>query len=133
MLNRIGALNWALINHRSNVSTTLSKLVYLVGTKAKLKFEEYVFNQTLKHADSYVVKLPIEFPCLLTNIILSQYLEIIDSQEAQSKRVDPMIFDKKLFMGTHVLDIELSRHQRNVAGGILLHYLNTPEKRLLKS
>lgn len=44
ILNRVGAINWEPTNHRSSVSTTLAKLIYLVGTKATLNFEEYVFN-----------------------------------------------------------------------------------------
>jgi hypothetical protein len=62
VLNRIEAANWAPFNHTSRISTGLAKYVYLVGTHAKFDFGAYVFDQTIKHADSYVVKLPIVFP-----------------------------------------------------------------------
>lgn len=53
---------------------------------------------------------------MLTSIILNQYPNIIYSQEAQIERAGPLTFSKKLFIGTHTLDIELSRHQRHAAG-----------------
>lgn len=38
-------------------------------TKAKLDFGEYVFDQTMKQTETYVVKLPIAFPNVITKIV----------------------------------------------------------------
>ncbi|MCH84473.1 envelope-like protein, partial [Trifolium medium] len=56
ILNRIGAANCAPTNHRSGITPMLAKLIFLIGTKGKLNFGEYVFNQTMKHADSFAAR-----------------------------------------------------------------------------
>ncbi|XP_057418549.1 uncharacterized protein LOC130712747 [Lotus japonicus] len=76
LLNRIGAANWFPTNHSSHISTGLAKLVYLIGTKSPFDFGAFVFKQTMKHADTLAVKLPIAFPSLISEIILSQHPEI---------------------------------------------------------
>ncbi|MCI64265.1 envelope-like protein, partial [Trifolium medium] len=40
----IGAANWAPTNHSSGTTPALAKLIFLIGTKAKLDFGEYVFE-----------------------------------------------------------------------------------------
>jgi len=41
-----------------------------------MDFGAYIFEQTIKHAKTDVVKFPIAFPTLLCNIILDQYPSI---------------------------------------------------------
>lgn len=110
ILNRIGASNWAPTNHIFSITTTLATLIFLIGTKSNLNFGDYVFDQTMKHVDSFVFKPPIDFPCLLTGIILSQYPMIIRPQEIPSKKGRSVTLNKKLFVGTHVLDIVVPQH-----------------------
>ncbi|KAL5153506.1 hypothetical protein HKD37_19G053036 [Glycine soja] len=62
ILHRIGAANWVPTNHTSTVATGLGKFLYAVGTKSKFNFGNYVFDQTVKHSESFAVKLPIAFP-----------------------------------------------------------------------
>ncbi|KAK2381627.1 hypothetical protein QL285_069218 [Trifolium repens] len=104
-LNRIGAANWASTNHGSGITHMLAKMIYLIGTKRKLNFGDHVFNQTMKHAETYAVKLPIAFPCLITGMILRQYPNILYSNEVPTKKPQILSFDYKLFAGTHVPDI----------------------------
>jgi hypothetical protein len=61
----------------------------------------------LNHADTYVVKLPIAFPCLLTELILSQHPDILKEQEHQVPSGPPLTVSYRLFTGTHVQDIVL--------------------------
>ncbi|KAK2356929.1 hypothetical protein QL285_094246 [Trifolium repens] len=105
ILNRIGAANWAPTNHGSGITPMLAKMIYLIGTNKKINFGDHVFNQTMKHADTYVVKLPIAFPCLITGMILRQYPNILYPDEAPTKKPQVLSFDYKLFAGTHVSDI----------------------------
>ncbi|KAK2363204.1 hypothetical protein QL285_088211 [Trifolium repens] len=105
ILNRIGAANWAPTNHGSGITPMLAKMIYLIGTKKKINFGDHVFNQTMKHADTYVVKLLIAFPCLITRMILRQYPNILYPDEAPTKKPQVRSFDYKLFAGTHVPDI----------------------------
>ena len=83
----------------------LAKMVYLIGTKKKINFGDHVFNQIMKHADTYAVKLPIAFPCLITGMILRQYPNIMYPDEAPTKKPQVLSFYYKLFAGTHVPDI----------------------------
>jgi hypothetical protein len=111
ILNRFGAANWAPTNYGSCITPLLAKLIYLIGTKRSLNFGEHVFNLTMKHADSFAVKLPIVFPCLITGIILNQHPDILQPEEVQSKKPFSLSFDYKLFAGSHVPDIVISKAQ----------------------
>lgn len=82
-----------------------------------MNFGEYVFEQTTKHVDSFAVKLPISFPCLITRIILNQHPEVFHPQETPNKNVTPLTLDKKLFTGTYVLYIVMTKHQGQIVGG----------------
>ncbi|KAK2354968.1 hypothetical protein QL285_092426 [Trifolium repens] len=105
ILNRIGAANWAPTNHGSGITPMLAKVIFLIGTKKKLNFGDHVFNQTMKHAETYAVKLPIAFLCLITGMILRQYPNILYPDEAPTKKPQDLSFDYKLFVGTYVPDI----------------------------
>jgi len=47
ILNRIAAANWVSTTHSSNIATWLGKFVYVVGSKAKMDFCAYIFEQTV--------------------------------------------------------------------------------------
>lgn len=98
VLNRIGEANWAPTNHVSSITTTLANLIFQIGSKAKLNFGAYVFEQNLEHDASFNVKLPITLPCLLNGIILNQHPEVVNPKEAQSKKAVPLTYDYKLFI-----------------------------------
>ena len=51
--------------------------------------------------------MPIAFPCLLSEMILSQHPHILRGNEAQLPKGTPLNFDYRLFAGTHVQDIEV--------------------------
>ncbi|KAL2974604.1 hypothetical protein AAZX31_14G113800 [Glycine max] len=105
ILHRIGAANWVPTNHTSTVATGLGKFLYAVGTKSKFNFGNYIFDQTVKHSESFAVKLPIAFPTVLCGIMLSQHPNIINYTDSVMKRESPLSLHYKLFEGTHVSDI----------------------------
>ncbi|XP_057443218.1 uncharacterized protein LOC130735136 [Lotus japonicus] len=105
ILNRIGAANWAPTTHSSDVSSGLAKLIYLVGTQTQFDFGEYVFAQTMKHAETFAVRLPISFPCLICGIILSQHPQILLDDEVPSKKASLLTIDSRLLAGAHVSDV----------------------------
>ncbi|XP_057452469.1 uncharacterized protein LOC130744298 [Lotus japonicus] len=106
--SKIGAANWLATNHTSSITPPLAKLIFWIGTRAKMDFGQHVFEQTSKHACSYAVKLPIMFPCLITELILQQHPSILQADEAPSKKGLPLNFDYRLFAGTHVPDIVMN-------------------------
>jgi hypothetical protein len=69
--------NWAPTNHSLGITSTLAKLIYFIGAGKKVNFGKHVFEQTMKHVETNVVKLPIAFSSLITEIILSQYSSIL--------------------------------------------------------
>ncbi|XP_050890056.1 uncharacterized protein LOC127095402 [Lathyrus oleraceus] len=105
MLHKIGVANWVPTNHKSTVAVMLGKFMYAVGTKAKFDYGSYIFDQTLKHAGSFSVKGPIAFPSLICGIVLNQFPNILTENDSVKKRDNPMSFNHKLFLGTHVPDI----------------------------
>ena len=86
MLNKIGAANWVPTTHSSDIATCLGRFIYAVGTRTKMDNGRYVFDQTMRHAKSDAVKLPIAFPTLLCKIILSQHPNIVSAADLPMKR-----------------------------------------------
>ncbi|KAH1254259.1 hypothetical protein GmHk_04G010733 [Glycine max] len=105
ILHRIGTANWVPTNHTSTVATGLGKFLYAVETKSKFNFGNYIFDQTVKHSESFAVKLPIAFPTVLCGIMLSQHPNILNNIDSVKKRESALSQHYKLFEGTHVPDI----------------------------
>ncbi|KAL5141527.1 hypothetical protein HKD37_09G024856 [Glycine soja] len=118
ILHRIGAANWVPTNHTSTVATGLGKFLYAVGTKSKFNFGNYIFDQTVKHSESFAVKLPIAFPTVLCGIMLSQHPNILNYTDSVMKRESPLSLHYKLFEGTHVPDI-VSTSGKAAASGVV--------------
>ncbi|KAK2374395.1 hypothetical protein QL285_075361 [Trifolium repens] len=111
ILNRIGTANWAPTNHSSGITSNLAKLIYLIGTGKKVDFGKHVFEQTMKHVETNATKLPIAFPSLITELILSQQPSILLPEEYESRRPPPISFNHKLFAEPHVPDIEFKEKE----------------------
>ncbi|XP_057417979.1 uncharacterized protein LOC130712157 [Lotus japonicus] len=107
ILNRIGVVNWVPSNHTSAVSAMLVKPIYRIGTEIAYDFGNFVFSQTLKHAETCAVKLPISFPSLLTAIILKQHPNILSADDVPVPKGPLITLDQRLFLEPHVLDIDL--------------------------
>ncbi|KAI5385329.1 hypothetical protein KIW84_072070 [Lathyrus oleraceus] len=117
MIYRIGSSNSIPTNKKSNITSGLAKLIFQIVTKAKIKFGEFVFEQTIKHAGLIIVKIPIAFICLISGIILKQHPDIVNRGDIKSKRDVPLSFYKKLFIGTRVLDMVMLKHKGQIIGG----------------
>lgn len=72
ILYRIEIDNLTPSSHGSGVTFDLTNLLYHICTRSSFIFGEFFFDQLVKHAKSYVVKLPIGFPSLIIGILLSQ-------------------------------------------------------------
>ncbi|XP_058760696.1 uncharacterized protein LOC131634029 [Vicia villosa] len=105
ILHGIGAANWVPTQHKSTISDILGKFIFAIGTKTKVDYGTYIFEQTLKHAGSYSVKGPIAFPSLICGIILNQFPNILNDKDSVCKRASPLLFHHKLFQGTHIPDV----------------------------
>ncbi|XP_057444308.1 uncharacterized protein LOC130736499 [Lotus japonicus] len=105
ILNMIGAMNWVPTQHTSAISSTLARLIYKIGTMVPVDFGTFVFEQTLKHAETYAVKLPISFQSLIIEIILQQHPKIVRDDEEVMPKGAPITLDHRLFSWPHVPDI----------------------------
>ncbi|XP_050914826.1 uncharacterized protein LOC127129746 [Lathyrus oleraceus] len=111
VLHRIGAANWVPTNHTSDIDTGLGKFIYIVGTKSNFDFGSYVFYQTMKHAASYAVKMPIAFPSLICGVIQSQHPGVLINSDDTCKRDPPLLLHYRLFTRKHVPDIVMTSRQ----------------------
>ncbi|KAL5180766.1 hypothetical protein HKD37_01G001833 [Glycine soja] len=118
ILHRIGTANWVPTNHTSTVATGLGKFLYAVGTKSTFNFGNYIFDQTIKHSESFAVKLPIAFPTVLCGIMLSQHPNILNNIDSVKKRESPLSLHYKLFEGTHVPDIVSTSGKAAASGAV---------------
>ena len=85
ILHKIGVANWVPTNHKSTISTGLGRFIYAVGTRTNFDYGNYIFDQTMKHAESCAIKGPITFPSLLCGIIIDQYPDILVEKDSVQK------------------------------------------------
>jgi hypothetical protein len=97
ILNRIGAANWVPTTHTSDIATRLVKFIYAVGTRVKMDFGKYIFDQTVRHAKTDAVRFPIAFPSLLCSIILDQYPGLVNASNLPKKMDSLLTIHQKLF------------------------------------
>ncbi|XP_045803021.1 uncharacterized protein LOC123896707 [Trifolium pratense] len=100
ILNRIAAHNWVPTTHSSDVSRSLGKFIYAVGTKFPFDYGSYIFYETLTHAVSFAVEKPIAFPTLLCNIILEQHPDILTAADVTCVRPGKLVIEQRLIAET---------------------------------
>ncbi|KAK2421454.1 hypothetical protein QL285_032080 [Trifolium repens] len=108
ILNRIGTANWVPTTHTSDIATGLARFIYSVGTSTVFNYGAHIFDETVQHAKSWAVRMPIAFPSLICSIILAQHPTILSADDEVSKRESPLDFHPRLFEGKHAADIEFA-------------------------
>ena len=108
ILHRIRAANRVPTNHTSTITIGLGKFIYVVGNKKLFDYGTYIFYQTIKHAGTCAIKMPISFPSLICGIILNQHPGILSGNDVVCKRESALTLHFKLFSGKHVPDIVLT-------------------------
>ncbi|KAK2388742.1 hypothetical protein QL285_062388 [Trifolium repens] len=105
ILNRIGTVNWVPTTHTSDIATGLARFIYSVGTGTSFDYGAHIFEETVQHAKSWAVRMPIAFPSLICSIIIAQHPSILTADDEVSKRESPLDFHPTLFEGKHAADI----------------------------
>ena len=108
ILHKIEVANWVPTNHTSTISIGLGKFIYAIGNQKLFDYGTYIFDQTIKHAGTYAIKMPIAFPSLICGIILNKHPGILSGNDVVCKRESALILHFKLFLGKHVPDIVLT-------------------------
>ncbi|KAK2392994.1 hypothetical protein QL285_054978 [Trifolium repens] len=108
ILNRIGTANWVPTTHTSDIATGLARFIYSVGTGTEFNYGAHIFDETVQHAKSWAIRMPIAFPSLICSIIVAQHPSILTADDEVSKRESPLDFHPRLFEGTHAADIEIT-------------------------
>ena len=92
LLNRIAAVNWVPTTHNYEVATGLARIIYCVGNKVNFDFDTYIFQQTVKHAKTLTIKMPIAFPSLLCGIIVNQRPDVLVKEDMACRRDSAISF-----------------------------------------
>ena len=130
-IHKIGSSNWVPTNHVSTISISLGRIIHAIGTRVNYDFGKFIFDQTIRHASTNVVKLPISFPSLICGIILSQQPGILSTSDIPSRRKTPLSIHYKLFEGSHVNDVVMTSARREPASqGSLINQLKDTCKEL---
>ncbi|KAK2436082.1 hypothetical protein QL285_021096 [Trifolium repens] len=108
ILNRIGTANWVPTTHTSDIATGLARFIYSVGTGTEYNYGAHIFDETVQHAKSWAIRMPIAFPSLICSIILAQHPSILTADDEVSKRDSPLDFHPRLFEGKHAADIDIA-------------------------
>ncbi|KAK2397797.1 hypothetical protein QL285_059337 [Trifolium repens] len=107
ILNMIGTANWVPTTHTSNIATCLARFIYSVGAGTVFNYGAHIFDETVQHAKSWAVRMPIAFPSLICSIILAQHPSVLTADDEVSKRESPLDFHPRLFEGKHAPDIDM--------------------------
>jgi len=70
-----------------------------------MDFGRYIFYQTMKHAKTNDVKLPIAFPTLLCSIMLDKHPSFITATDLPNKRESSLTIHHKFFGDSQVPNI----------------------------
>lgn len=83
----------------------------------------------MKHATSFSMKIPIEFPSLICGVILSQHPSILINSDTVYKRESPLYLHYRLFTGKHVLEIVMTSEKKSTSStsriGIIVELRDT--------
>ncbi|CAJ2657510.1 unnamed protein product [Trifolium pratense] len=116
LLNKIGAANWVPTTHSNSVATGLAKLIYAIGTSIVFDYGSYIFTATILHGSSTAIKMPIAFPTLICDIILSQHPDICTKSDVPVPRPSALTMDFRLLEGKHAADIVVASLKKPAAG-----------------
>ncbi|XP_050897056.1 uncharacterized protein LOC127103858 [Lathyrus oleraceus] len=130
ILHKIGSANWVPTNHISTISLALGRTIHAIGTRVNYDFGKFIFEQTIRHASTNAVKLPIAFPSIICGIILSQQPGILSTSDIPSRRKTPLSTHYKLFEGSHVNDVITSAKRESASKGSLIDQLKETCKEL---
>jgi hypothetical protein len=95
ILNKIGTINWVPTTHTSDIATWLARFIYSVGTGTSFDYGANIFEETMQHAKSWAIRMPIAFPSLICSIILAQHPTILTAGDEVCKRESPIDFHPK--------------------------------------
>ena len=77
ILHKIGIANWYMSTHLATISTALAQLVYQIDSSHVVDVGEFVFQQILRHVDTYGINIPICFPRLINDFLLSYHSDLL--------------------------------------------------------
>lgn len=92
----IRVVNWDPSSRESYIITSLTDLLYKVGSYSTFDFGEYFYDQFIKHVESYVVKLTISFPFLICGSLSSQKNDIVTGEDEVYVSLGVLNFSYKL-------------------------------------
>ncbi|KAE8649720.1 hypothetical protein Csa_012710 [Cucumis sativus] len=106
ILNRIGKANWHPTSHQSKISTSLTHLIYQIGSGSQNDVGKLIFQHILPHVDTFEINIHICFPWLLCGFLLSQHSDVLSITEDVGPSPKLFKLNYKLFQRrTHVPDL----------------------------
>lgn len=105
ILDKNGVSNSAPTNNSLGITHSLARFLYQIGIGETFDYGEYVFEQILKQAESFVVKLPIDFPSFIYGILIKQNPVILSVEDISSVNPNSLNFSYRLFARNPVPDI----------------------------
>ncbi|KAA0067166.1 envelope-like protein [Cucumis melo var. makuwa] len=100
ILHKIGIGNWYMSTHRATISTALAQLIYQIDSSHVVDVGEFVFQQILRHVDTYGINIPICFPRLINDFLLSYHSDLLidDDVAGSTPRAELSVPDSGLHL-----------------------------------
>lgn len=105
ILHKICLTNWTPLFHGFDVSPPLENLLFQLGTGVHFVFGTVVYDQLMRHANSFAVKLPIYLMRLICGLLVSQHPKILTSKHVDCLCPHLLDFNFSLYKSNHVTDL----------------------------
>ncbi|GAA0186771.1 hypothetical protein LIER_34059 [Lithospermum erythrorhizon] len=80
----------------------------MIGTRPSFNLGQFIFDQTVQHAQSHIVLKPIAYPSMMSSILQDQEEDILIAADEEGPFLGVITINPKLTQGTHVADIPLT-------------------------
>uniref|UniRef100_A0A9I9E165 Putative plant transposon protein domain-containing protein n=1 Tax=Cucumis melo TaxID=3656 RepID=A0A9I9E165_CUCME len=97
ILYNIGVVNGYPSTHLATIFTALAQLVYLISTGKPVDVGEFIFQQIVRHVDTYGINILICFPQLITGFLLFQHSRLLADDDVAGPTPRTITINYKLF------------------------------------
>ncbi|GAA0149080.1 transmembrane signal receptor [Lithospermum erythrorhizon] len=108
VLHKVSIANLVPTSNNTNVSETVGKVLYVMGSDQHLNIGKVIFDQIVDQSKTSVKLKPIAFPSLICSLLITQHLHVLKKGDDLGEDDNSLTISEKLMKGKHVIDVEFN-------------------------